>query len=461
MRGLWAKHPRVWLGAALGLAFLLATAGALFAGISAGTTRAGAVVASPTPSATPVRPAPSALPPATRLRTCSVAAAAADPHLGTLAAHVVNTSTGEVLFDRDGATPHTTASVLKLLTAAAAVNVLGVGAQLSTRVMDGVTPGTIVLVGGGDPTLATTPGSFYVGAPLVSDLAAAAMTRYSTLHPGVPVTDVVLDASMWDANDSWDPSWDESERAAGYQPFITALMVDGDRADPTASESPRGDDPIARAGRAFADAASLGPVTFSRGTAAGGTVLAEVKSQPVGTLIGQMLLTSDNTLAEMLARVVSVTAGKHGTSGSLATVIPATLKGLGLADADRITVRDGSGESELNAVPTTFVTELLVKIAAREHDLGVIYDGMPVGGQTGDLYDRFSGPNASAAGAVVAKPGWGDTQRSLAGIVHAADGTTLAFAFYGMGDAISFNTRRALDTLTTGVFSCGDNLSNN
>jgi D-alanyl-D-alanine carboxypeptidase/D-alanyl-D-alanine-endopeptidase (penicillin-binding protein 4) len=45
--------------------------------------------------------------------------------------------------------------------------------------------------------------------------------------------------------------------------------------------------------------------------------------------------------------------------------------------------------------------------------------------------------------------------------VQAADGTVLTFAFYAIGDGIQSNAREALDTLTTGVFNCGDNLSNN
>jgi D-alanyl-D-alanine carboxypeptidase/D-alanyl-D-alanine-endopeptidase (penicillin-binding protein 4) len=62
---------------------------------------------------------------------------------------------------------------------------------------------------------------------------------------------------------------------------------------------------------------------------------------------------------------------------------------------------------------------------------------------------------------VVAKPGWIDIEWSLAGIVNSADGTPLAFAFYALGEGITREARASLDTLTTGVFSCGDNLANN
>jgi D-alanyl-D-alanine carboxypeptidase/D-alanyl-D-alanine-endopeptidase (penicillin-binding protein 4) len=190
-------------------------------------------------------------------------------------------------------------------------------------------------------------------------------------------------------------------------------------------------------------------------------VLAEVKSQPLRTLVSQMLLSSDNTLADMLARATAKAQGMSGTFSSLQGAIEGPLTALGLTSASALVIKDGSGESAENSVPPLFVAQLLVKIRANEKGLGVVYDGMPVGGQTGDLEDRFTDANAAAAGHVVAKPGWIDNERSLAGIVTAADGTSLAFAFYGLGEAISFDTRLALDTLTTAVYTCGNNLSNN
>jgi D-alanyl-D-alanine carboxypeptidase/D-alanyl-D-alanine-endopeptidase (penicillin-binding protein 4) len=100
-------------------------------------------------------------------------------------------------------------------------------------------------------------------------------------------------------------------------------------------------------------------------------------------------------------------------------------------------------------------------INGRSSPFDVIYDGMPVGGVSGDLYNRFTEDNAVAAGAVVGKPGWLANEWSLAGIVAAADGTALAFSFYAIGDGITREARYSLDTLTTGVYNCGDNLANN
>ncbi len=452
------KHPSAWLAGALAVVFVLLGTSAVFAGVALGS---GASVAEPLPTVTAdPRPQPSAVPLATHLRSCSVAGIIADPRLASFSGYVVNANTGETLFDRNGTTPQRTGSVLKVVTAAAALNILGPGGQLTTQVFDGSSPGVIVLKGGGDPTLATTTSTVYAGAPLIADLANAAMAKYDELHPGVPITEIVLDSTMWDPADNWDSSWLRKEQDDGYQAQVTALMVNGGRQDASATVSYRTTDPVGVAGQAFANAAGLGGVTFSLGAAVGSTVLAEVKSQPVSTLIGQMLISSDNVLAEMLARVVSKTMGFNGSSSSLAQAIPGALVEYGL-DTSTVTVRDGSGLSDLNAVSPQFMTSLMIKVRANEKNLGLIYSSLPVAGQSGTLYSRFTGSNAIAAGNVIAKTGWLDSEYSLAGIVNAADGTPLSFAFYSIRDGISSDAKEAQDTLATGLFSCGDNLSNN
>jgi D-alanyl-D-alanine carboxypeptidase/D-alanyl-D-alanine-endopeptidase (penicillin-binding protein 4) len=453
------RNPTAWLAGALGVTFLILGTGAVFAGISAGS-KSSAVEPLPTASEAPPRPQPSSIPAAGRLRTCTIAAIAADPRLTTFSGYIANASTGEMLFDRNGEAGQRTGSVLKTLTAAAALNVLGPNAQLSTKVIDGSSPGTIVLVGGGDPTLATSGNTVYSGAPQIADLANAAMKQYKKLHPGVDITSIVLDSTMWDPADNWDSSWLRKEQTDGYQAEVTALMVDGGRSNNSQTVSPRTDDPIGDAGRAFADAAGLKGVTFSSGAAVGTTVLAEVKSQPLSTLIDQMMSWSDNVLAENLARVVSKGLGFDGSSASLAQAIPGGLSEYGLP-TNKITVRDGSGLSDLNAVSPLFVTQLMAKIKAGTKDLGVLYSALPVAGQSGSLSNRFTGPNAVAAGHVRAKTGWLDSAYSLAGIIDAADGTVLVFAFYSIQDGISSDAKDAQDTLATAAFNCGNNLSNN
>ncbi|WP_241992489.1 D-alanyl-D-alanine carboxypeptidase/D-alanyl-D-alanine-endopeptidase [Cryobacterium lactosi] len=462
-----ARRLRLIIAAAV--AFVLLGSGAVWAGTASGGTAEPVALAAPTASATPtptptpdapeLRPAPAVATVASPLRTCSVADLAADSRLGEFQAQVVNAETGEILFDRGGSTASRAASVLKVLTSAAALSVLGPDYRATTTVVAGSEPGQVVLVGGGDLTLSSTPTgdeSFYGGAAHLDAL--AEQTRAAM--GDTAITSVVLDSSYF-GDPGWEPSWDRKEQTDGYMPLITALQVDGDRDNPYNSTSARSDDPVARAGAAFAD--ELGGVSVSLGTApAGASPLASVQSQPVSTLIQQSLIVSDNAIAEMLGRLVAVEGGAGNNFGAIQPAVLAGLAEYGI-DTAGIRIADGSGLSDNNAVPPAYLTKLFQKINAREGSLGVIFDGLPVaGGSSGSLSysDRFSGANADADGAVFAKTGWIDTGYTLSGIINAGDGSTLTFAVYALGD-VGDNAKQAIDTITTGFFRCGNNLSNN
>jgi D-alanyl-D-alanine carboxypeptidase/D-alanyl-D-alanine-endopeptidase (penicillin-binding protein 4) len=402
-----------------------------------------------------------------RLRTCSIRSLARDDRLRKLYAHVAVADTGEVLFDRRGDVPARTASVLKLFTAAAALSVLGPDFRVTTSVLPGSAPGSIVLVGRGDATLSALPPgqeSVYRGAPKLSDLAEETLANYT----GPPITSIVLDSSYWSSADKWHSSWARSEQTIGYHSEVTALQVDGDRANPTQATSPRSTDPIGRAGQLFLNALRAADtegevaadVSFSTGTATGGTALAKVSSQPISRWIDYMIQVSDNTLAEMLARITSKESALDGSAASLQQSVPSALLEYNIP-AEGLDIQDGSGLSHENAVPAASVTQLLIEMRAGGKNLEVIRDALPVAGESGTLAARFTGKNAIARGAVSAKTGWIETAYSLAGIVKADDGTRLAFTFYAVGGGIQSNARDALDSLATGLYTCGDNLANN
>ena len=68
------------------------------------------------------------------MKTCSVSEEASNSSLGTLQAVVLNAETGEVLYDRDADKPAATASVMKTLTAAAALMTVGPNFRATTKV---------------------------------------------------------------------------------------------------------------------------------------------------------------------------------------------------------------------------------------------------------------------------------------------------------------------------------------
>lgn len=468
------KHPKTWMAAAAAVVFLLLGTGSVALGATIGSPAAaagGTPTATPTPTRTstptptptvdPARPVPANQAAATRIRTCSVAGLAGDRRLGNLEAQVVNAKTGQTLFDRNGTKAGPTASVLKTLTSAAALATLGPDYRVSTTVVAGSTPGQVVIVGGGDVTLSRLPdgqASFYTGAPKIQDLA----NQVKQAMGGQQITSIVVDASLFGAP-FWQPSWDEREERVveGSTPYMTALMVDGDRDDPTAVESPRSTDPVGRAVQYFQQYLGTN-VGVSQGVApAGARQLGVVQSQPVTTLIDQAMRVSDNTIMEELARLVAIKNGAGNTFDALNAGVLAGLKGYGI-DTAGIHIADGSGLSGDNAVPPSYLTQLFIKVLNRQNGLGVVYDSLPVAGKSGTLgpgYNRFTGANSAARGAVLAKTGWIDNGYTLSGIINAADGTPLTFAVFALGP-VSDNAKQAIDTLVTGFYKCGDNLSN-
>ncbi|HLP23519.1 MAG TPA: D-alanyl-D-alanine carboxypeptidase, partial [Microbacteriaceae bacterium] len=404
------------------------------------------------------RPSPSFDAAPVPIRTCSVATEATDPRLGTMTAMVRDVATGNILFDRSGELPVRPASVQKVLIAAAALTALGPDARAVTRVVMGSQPGELVLVGGGDLTLARTGANVYPGVARLSDLAARARAAFEAATGSPPIR-VTLDATAF-GGPEWHPSWNTKEIGDGYQAPIAALMVDGDRDDPNALVSARSADPVSRAGAAFAAALGV-PVTVSRGTApAGARELASVESPSVAQLVDIALTYSDNVAAEMLARMVARSTGAGSTFSAIEPAVKTALAGYDL-DLTGLRLVDGSGLSDDNAVAPALLTELFRHVSAREGNLGVLFDALPVAGERGSLRyaDRFTGENAIARGAVFAKTGWIDDGHTLAGLVHAADGTVLSFAITAL-DGVDASAKTAIDTWVTAVYRCGNRLSN-
>ena len=477
-RGLAAAlraHPVAWLATAGTLAFVMLGTGSIFAGVAWASrdSAQGPTAMTPPPTEAPaVRPVSDQETMASRLRTCSVATQLDDERLVTLVGSVVNAETGELLLDRNGTSAVAPSAVLKALTATIAVDRLGPEFQIATSVYEGSAPGTVVLVGRGDATLSTLPvgeESIYEGAPKLQTLAEDTVAHYRERYPDIPITRVVLDASYWNASDSWDASWDPDERARGTISEVTALQVDGDRDDPRVSDSPRSDDAIGRAGDAFVaalnaadpDGEVVSPeITTTTGTAVDSTELAVVLSQPMSTLVSQMMLTGDNTLAEMIARVISREIGMDGSASSLQQVVPGELSNRDIPQAG-VTVRDGSGLSAFDAVPPATMVEVMRVLRAGEDGLEVVRDALGISGMSGTLANRFTGGAADARGAVHGIAGTNSTAASIAGYLDASDGTPLAFSFAAVGDGLqAAGARDALDALTAAVYRCGDNLSN-
>ena len=446
------NYPRqIAIGAATGLILLALIIGGftLAAPKSSGPTNTPTNTPTDTPTVTPT----------TDGRDCSIAELALDNRLVGLHAQVMNPATNEVLFDVQGDVPAQTASVMKLLTATAALQVLGPNFRVQTKVYaDLDNPGHIVIVGAGDPTLSRVRAgvqSVYKDAPKLADLA----VQINDWARSTPITNITLDSTYFET-EYWDTDNPESERTIGYQSIVTALQVDGDRANPTAQTSPRSLDPVNAAGVALKKA--IGPLaasaTLTRGQAGENLLeIASVRSQPISKWIEHMLRVSDNTEAEFLARLVTKQLGYDGSRDWVEDSLKEALTRAGLNTQD-LQLRDGSGSNEWNRVPATFINALLKKVLNEEGDLGIIKRALPIAAETGSLANRFKGDNIDAAGKIFAKTGWTKSEYSLAGIIKAKDGTDLVFSIAAIGN-VNATAKDAIDNLATGIYRCGNTLS--
>lgn len=391
--------------------------------------------------------------------------------LGKFHAHVINIETGQVLVDVRGRELTPSASVIKTLTAVAALQQLPAEYRAVTQVLlSPAEPSTLIFKGGGDFTLSRlVPGqsSVYAKAPRIRALARQALAR---LSPEVPITKIILDDSFF-SGEQWNPDWPANYRTRGYVSNITSIQADGDRMQPNRLVAgysfQRGAKPVMTAGQAFKD--FLGERAIEAELVLGTTpsdavVIGEVQSQDMRqSWLGHMLTHSDNTGAEFIARHAARAAGFEGSIDGANRVIKKSLRQIGLRPKTFV-IRDASGLSDGNRVHARLLAQLMVKVAKSENGLDVLKEWMPIAGQTGTLRFRFQGASAIARGNVIAKTGWIPGVYGLSGIVNAADGSRLAFAMFARADSenglsVTYTAQGAIDRVVARLYTCGASLT--
>ena len=399
----------------------------------------------------------------------ALGSAALGSHVGAV---VTDLSSGQVLLSRQGTSGFAPASTAKLAVATAALHVLGPAARFTTRVVAGPTPSSVILVGGGDPTLAAgrPPASQY---PQPATLASLAVQTARALRArGVRAVRLGYDTSLF-TGPLLAPGWSSGYVTGGDVTPIESLEVDQGRlttsgapqdADDPGNLRPRTFTPAADAARAFASfltghgIAVRGPVT-RQVAPRGGATIAAVSSPPLAQIVAQMLTESNNVIAENLARQVAIASGRPASFSGAAAAETAVLRGLGVRDG--IGLVDGSGLSPLDRItPDVLVQLIRLDAASGQPDLRPVITGLPVAGFSGTLGPGgsvFPDLGQAGRGVVRAKTGNLLTVVSLAGIAQARDGQLLAFAF--MADqlpAAGLNAGAAdLTGLATDLAACG------
>lgn len=446
---------------------LLGCLGLLAGAVVVAPERVAALVGAPSltwNSGTPASPPPPVLPGLSETAPAPTSAGVAaalgsvigDPALGRPRVSVVDPRTGESLYDRDAETSTLPASTAKLITAATVLTARGPAYRLTTRAVAGGGPGEVILVGGGDPTLAAGRDATYAGAARLDDLA----EQVTRALGGTAPTRLVIDTSLFSGAGTG-PGWDSDIATAGYGAQITALMIDGARTGPVPARgaAPRSPQPDIAAGRAFAAALGLPASAVTRGVApAGARQLGAVQSPPMARLVDDMLDESDNVLAECLARQVALARGQPASYAGAAAAMKAVLAELGLP-VQGYGLVDGSGLSRSNRLTPALLTATLA-LAAKPgaSALAGLYTGLPVGGFSGTLRDRYRKPGAgaAAAGLVRAKTGTLSGVSAVSGFAVTADGRMLVFAVLAEGvGGDPTPSQEALDRVAAALAACG------
>lgn len=398
---------------------------------------------------------------------------------------VTDLTTGRVLYALNASTGFTPASVTKLATAAAALDVLGPGATFTTSVLAQASARgaggagaseDIVLVGGGDPTLAAGrfPAGDYPQPTTLSSLAAA--TARDLKARKIASVRLSYDGSLFHGP-VLGPGWPAFGTADNYITSgnvapITGLEVDQGRLvtpgvpqdKDSAGVSLRSMTPSLDAARYFARFLREDGVLVRGALTAvaskdrvGRAVIAAVHSPPLAQIVQQMLAESNNVIAETLARQVAVATKRPGTFAGAARAVMAVDSKLGVRG---IAIYDGSGLSPFDRIsPQALVG--LVRLASRSGParLRPVMTGLPVAGFYGTLGPlSFFGPFGSAAlGTVRAKTGNLTGVATMAGVAYSRKGQLLAFAFMGnnLPAKLGLRPEMTLAQLATTLASCG------
>ena len=373
-------------------------------------------------------------------------AAALEPYLdATPGSECVSVlSYGRIVYQRNPDAVMVPASVLKMATATAALDVLGPTTTLTTRfvasapLVNGVVSGDLFVLGGGNPLL-TTPGyqaslddPDQIVQPFgeVADaLVAAGVTRIEGRLIG--------DDSRHESR-RWLTGWPERYQTGGTVAPLSALVVnDGQTGYSESPEQPTtnrraGDSPLLFVSTLRTELQARGVevegvVDTGRAPVEASVEIARHDSLPVADIVFEMLRSSDNTTAELILREMGAVSGGAGTTAAGLEVVRQSLQrqGFDLTGAD---LRDGSGLDPASRMPCPLMMDLLQAAPADS----TIIRSLPTGGRTGTLRQRMQ--NGISTGRVQAKTGTLNSVNALLGFASTDGGAPLTFVMVHNGN---------------------------
>lgn len=354
--------------------------------------------------------------------------AADNPALGTLHGVATDITTGQRVWERNPDEPLTPASATKVLTSAAAMLAMDPGKRLVTEVVTSDNPGTVVIVASGDVWL--TPDRLD---ELAEELTAT----------GQQFTEVVIDTSAWQGTEyveDWDPGNVDGGYVAPLQPaMVHQGRIGADSGDVPRSHTPAFDVAAALADRIGAETVGVGPAPETSET------LASTESEPLVTRMNEMMLWSDNVMAEAIGRELAIDRNAEPTVEGATQATLDTLAEAGF-NVDGTELHDNSGLSASNNIRPSLINDIIAAGATGER-LRPLLDTLPVAFGEGTLFQRFE--DQAGRGWVRAKTGTLTGVNALAGTVTADSGRVYAFTLLSNDGGGTLEARRGLDEIAS------------
>ena len=354
------------------------------------------------------------------------------------------------------------ASLMKIVTAAAALDVMSpketyetkvfVRSDILSSVEDGILRGDIYLVGGGDPVLSTPryierfPEQIaYTDITKLSDRVGDALIA----HGVTKVEGRIVGDDSWfpdgerdyaeqrlheDSTPIWKRSFVDLNTVGqlsglllndGYSSYARSTGTAGTRQNVRASE------PTQNAASVFDDLLEAQGFVITRKPVSGlapppaeRALLGSIKSPPLSEILIRMLSRSDNTTAEMLLKEIGRRTSESARSDAVASVTEIMQRLLG-PSAEGLAIADGSGLSSHNRLTCAAVVDLLIQAGPGSP----LIEGLAMTGERGTL--RFCQPAVAGQNehnAIRAKTGTLNQSTALAGVTVGANGEVLVFA---------------------------------
>ena len=363
----------------------------------------------------------------------------------------VDANSNRLIYSDSGSNGRVLASNSKLFPSAAYLERFGANGRLETRVFERgkrtggrerTLNGSLVLVGDGDPALATS--SFAQSRHLP-------VTNLGPLAEGVKNAGIrrvqgriVADPTVFDGSRSVPMPGVTPD--PGDLPPLSGLSFNRGLENGSYAASP-----ARNAGQALRAELRERGIRVTGGVRVDGTPDRLQEKEPVGSvlspatqaLVKQVNTPSDNFYAEMILKRIGTGPNKQGTTARGASRTEAFARQAGSG----VNLVNGSGLARANSSSPKNVVNLLIHMRKDDSEKTAFYESLAVAGRTGTLSNRMRG--TAAQGRCVGKTGTLDSVSALSGYCRAG-ARTVAFSIL-MNNISIDAARRAQDAMAAAI----------